>query len=293
MVSSAFDYVRADSYLTAVQLLVEHGEDAKILAGGQSLGPMLNLRLARPELLIDINDIPTPEPSVASGLLHLPALTRHRTLLEHPLVTAHAPLLAEAARHVGNVRVRNRGTLGGSFAHCDPTAELATAALALDAQVNVLGPAGLRTIPARELFVTYLTTALEPTEVITEVVIPVARPGQGWSFQEMVRRTSDFAIVAVAARMDLNPAQGSVVGTRVALAGVADTVILAADDLLSGLTAGRDDDDTPEQVAALIAASLNPSDDVHATGAYRRRLAAVLTARALRQAHHRAKGAVQ
>jgi aerobic carbon-monoxide dehydrogenase medium subunit len=293
MVSTAFEYVRADSYPAAVQLLVEHGEDAKILAGGQSLGPMLNLRLARPELLIDINDIPTPEPSVANGVLHLPALTRHRTLLEHPLVTAHAPLLAEAVRHVGNVRVRNRGTLGGSLAHCDPTAELGTAALALDAQVNVLGPAGLRTIPARELFVTYLTTALEPTEVITEVLIPVARPGQGWSFQEMVRRTSDFAIVAVAARLDLNPAQGSVVGTRVALAGVADTVILVADDLLSGLTAGLDRDDTPAQVAALIAASLNPSDDVHATGAYRRRLAAVLTARTLRQAHHRAKGAVQ
>jgi aerobic carbon-monoxide dehydrogenase medium subunit len=265
-------------------LLAAAGDDAKILAGGQSLMPMLNLRLARPGLLIDINPADQRPPSVAGGLLRLPALTRHRVLLEHDLVRRGCPLLAEAVRHVGNVRVRNRGTTGGSLAHADPTSEIGCCALATGAQVVARGPDGERTVPAGELFAGYWSTTLASAEVITDVLIPVARPRQGWSFHEMVRRTSDFAIVAVAVTVDLAERTGELAAARVALAGVADRVVLADPDLVSG---------SAEETAARIADTLDPASDVHASGDYRRRLARVLTARALRQAWARASGAAR
>jgi aerobic carbon-monoxide dehydrogenase medium subunit len=269
-----------------VRLLAENGEEAKILAGGQSLIPMLNLRLAHPELLIDINPADQRPPSVADGLLRMPALTRHRVLLEHDLVRQHCPLLADAVRHVGNVRVRNRGTIGGSLAHADHTSEIGCCALATGAQVVARGPAGDRTVPASDLFAGYWTTTLAPAEIITDVLIPVARPRQGWSFHEMVRRTSDFAIVAVAVTVTLAERANVIAAATVALAGVADRVVLA-DPELAGATADED----LEAAAARIAERLEPSDDVHASGEYRRRVARVLTARALRQARARAAGA--
>ena len=291
MVAPAFEYVAAGSYDEAVRLLAamrgegEVGGDAKILAGGQSLMPMLNLRLAHPELLIDINPADQRPPSMTNGLLRLPALTRHRVLLEHDLVRQHVPLLAEAVRHVGNVRVRNRGTVGGSLAHADPTSEIGCCALATGAQVVVRGPDGDRTVPASELFAGYWATTLASAEIITDVLIPVARPRQGWSFHEMVRRTSDFAIVAVAVMVDLAERARELASVRVALAGVADRVVLA-DPGLIGSTADEDLD----AAAVRIAESLEPPTDVHASGEYRRRLARVLTARALRQARDRAAG---
>jgi len=267
-----------------VRLLATGGEEAKILAGGQSLMPMLNLRLAHPELLIDINPADQREPSMADGLLRLPALTRHRVLLEHDLVRQHCPLLAEAVRHVGNVRVRNRGTIGGSLAHADPTSEIGCCALATGAQVVVRGPRGDRTVPASELFAGYWSTTLASAEIITDVLIPVARPRRGWSFNEMVRRTSDFAIVAVAVILDFAERTGAIAAANVALAGVADRVVLAD----PGLTGSTADDEAIDAAAARIADTLEPADDVHASGAYRRRLARVLTARALREASARA-----
>jgi aerobic carbon-monoxide dehydrogenase medium subunit len=283
MVAPAFEYVAAGSYDEAVRLLAENGDEAKILAGGQSLMPMLNLRLAHPELLIDINPADQRPPALAlhnSGeMLRLPALTRHRVLLEHDLVHQHCPLLAEAVRHVGNVRVRNRGTIAGSLAHADPTSEIGCCALATGARVVVRGPRGERTVPARDLFAGYWSTTLDPAEIITDVLIPVARPRQGWSFQEMVRRTSDFAIVAVSVIFNVAERTGEPASATVALAGVADRVVLADPELL---------DDDPDESAARIAESLDPPDDVHASGAYRRRLARVLTARALREASARA-----
>jgi aerobic carbon-monoxide dehydrogenase medium subunit len=291
MVAPAFDYVAAGSYDEAVRLLASGGDDAKILAGGQSLMPMLNLRLAHPELLIDINPADDRAPSVADGVLRLPALTRHRVLVEHDLVGQHCPLLADAVRHVGNVRVRNRGTIGGSLAHADPTSEIGSCALALGASVVARGPAGERVIPAEDLFAGYWTTALDAAEVITDVLIPVARPRQGWSFREMVRRTSDFAIVAVAALVELDESATTVVAARVALAGVADRVTLA-DPWLAGSGVGggvgSDLGSDLDAAAARIAECLEPPDDVHASAAYRRRLVRVLTARALREAVARA-----
>jgi carbon-monoxide dehydrogenase medium subunit len=246
---------------------------------------MLNLRLARPELLIDINLADQRPPSRTGDLLRLPALTRHRVLLEHDLVRQHCPLLAEAIRHVGNVRVRNRGTIGGSLAHADPTSEIGCCALATQAQVVARGPDGERTVPVSELFAGYWSTTLAESEIITDVLIPVARPRQGWSFLEMVRRTSDFAIVAVAAVVELGERPGEIAAARVALAGVADRVMLADPGLL-GSTADQDLD----AAAARIAETLEPASDVHASAAYRARLARVLVARALRQAAARATG---
>jgi CO/xanthine dehydrogenase FAD-binding subunit len=285
MVAPPFDYVAAGSYDEAVRLLAARGEEAKILAGGQSLMPMLNLRLARPELLIDINLADQRPPSRTGDLLRLPALTRHRVLLEHDLVRQHCPLLAEAIRHVGTVRVRNRGTIGGSLAHADPTSEIGCCALATQAQVVARGPDGERTVPVSELFAGYWSTTLAESEIITDVLIPVARPRQGWSFLEMVRRTSDFAIVAVAAVVELGERPGEIAAARVALAGVADRVMLADPGPMAS-TADQDLD----AAAARIAETLEPASDVHASAAYRRRLARVLVARALRQAAARATG---
>jgi len=291
MVAPAFQYVAAASYDEAVRLLAAGGDEAKILAGGQSLMPMLNLRLAHPELLIDINPADQRPPSVtgdaAGGLLRLPALTRHRVLLEHDLVRRGCPLLADAVRHVGNVRVRNRGTIGGSLAHADHTSEIGCCALATGAHVVARGPDGDRTVPVSELFAGYWTTTLASAEIITDVLIPVARPRQGWSFHEMVRRTSDFAIVAVAVLVDLAERTGELAAVRIALAGVGDRVVLADPSLNPASTADADLD----AAAARIAERLEPSEDVHASGEYRRRLARVLTARALRQACARAAGA--
>src|SRR5579875_1898058 len=262
MAAPAFDYAAAASYDEAVRLLAAAGDEAKILAGGQSLLPMLNLRLARPALLIDINPADQRQPSLAAGgaggaaraaaggaaghdggsLLRLPALTRHRVLLEHDLVRRWCPLLAEAARHVGNVRVRHRGTAGGSLAHADPASEIGCCALAAGARIVARGPDGDRTVPVSELFAGYWSTTLAASEVITDVLIPTARPRQGWSFHEMVRRTSDFAIVAGAALVELDERAERIAAARVALAGVADRVTLAGPELLAGLAGGAAED---------------------------------------------------
>ncbi len=295
MVAAEFDYVTAESYDDAVRLLTEVGDEATILAGGQSLMPMLNLRLAKPSLLIDINHVDDRVPAAADGWLTLPALTRHRALIEHELVRRHCPLLSEAARHVGNVRVRNRGTVGGSLAHADPTAEVGCCALAAGARVTVRGPAGDRALAADELFAGYWSTTLAESEVITDLLVPVAQPRQGWSFREMVQRTSDFAVVAVAVVLSLSDRDETIAAARIALAGVADRVVLADAGLVAGLLGGPAEpaaaSAAADSVAAGIADSLEPPSDLHATGDYRGRLARVLVGRAIRQAYARATGA--
>jgi CO/xanthine dehydrogenase FAD-binding subunit len=288
MVSTPFDYVGVDRFEDAVRLLAEHGDEAKIIAGGQSLVPMLNLRLARPGVLVDINPIGAAEPSVDGDTLRIPALSRHRTVLEHPVIRQHSPLLSDAASYVGNVRVRNRGTLGGSLAHCDPTSEFAACALVLHASVTALGEHGERRIAADELFLSYLTTSLEPTEVVTAIDVPIRGERQGWSFQEMVRRASDFAIVAVAVRLDVSADQISAVD--VAVAGTSERVELIDAEPLSELLGSAGDPDVLDRVAARIAATTDPSSDVHASGDYRKELVHVLARRGLTEAYARATG---
>jgi carbon-monoxide dehydrogenase medium subunit len=288
VVSVSFEYTRVVSYDEAVQALSDRDEDAKLLAGGQSLVPMLNLRLVRPTAVIDINAADTRQPYLDVGRLVLPALTRHAQLLADPAVRRAAPLLSAAARYIGNVRVRNRGTVGGSLAHADPTGEISCAALALDASVVARGPHGKREIQVEDLFAGYLSTRLEQAEVISELHVPAGRRAGGWSFQEVARRASDFAVVAAAASVEVDPGRGAVRHARVGLAGVADRVVLADGPAIGSILGTVPTHAELDDVARAVAEATSPDGDVHASGAYRRRLVAVLTRRALAEAIGRA-----
>jgi len=276
--ATCFEYQRAESWQDAVELLSLWEGEAKILAGGQSLVPMLNLRLAFPAALIDVNPIPTAEPYVDDGHLVLPALTRHSVLARSELVRRHAPLLSHAVQFVGNVRVRNRGTVGGSLSHADPTAEIAAVVLAMGGTITVLGRNGTRTIPAGDFFVTYLTTALAEDEVVTGVRLPLAG-GSSWGFHEVVRRYSDFATVSVSvAAPEVDPA-----GLRVVLGGVADRPLLVGGDLLDPVLQAPDDPEAARTAATRIAASITPDSDLHGSADHKRHLVAVHTRRLLEQ----------
>jgi CO/xanthine dehydrogenase FAD-binding subunit len=279
-----FRLVAVQSWDAAIAELADNGEDARILAGGQSLVPMLNLRLLRPALLVDVNRVDRAKPRIRDGALALPALTRQRTLGESPLVRRHCPMLVTAASHIGNVRVRNRGTVGGSLAHGDPTAEISCVSLALDARVVARGPFGERTIPVSELYVSYLTTALGPAEVITDVLVPVRGHRQGTNFVEHVRRPSDFATVGVAAVVEMDDDGHSVRAARVALAGVAQTTELVPSRLMEPLIGTTGAAGIVAGCAAEAAAVTDPDDDEHASGWYRKHLVEVLIRRCLTQA---------
>jgi aerobic carbon-monoxide dehydrogenase medium subunit len=287
--SAPFDYLAATTFAEANQALREFGEGAVILAGGQSLVPMLNLRLVQPQIVIDINRVPTDAPEVTAGRLKLSALTRHAKILSDPVVAGASPMLVDAVRHVGNVRVRNRGTVGGSLAHADPTSEIGAAALCLDGEVVLTGASGSRTVPVDELFVSYLTTSIAPGELLTELHLPTLNGRSGVSFVEMVRRTSDFAIVAVAALVELEADARTVRRARVALSGVSDRPRLAETSLTDALIGQELPYDHLRPLGAEIASRFEPPDDVHASAAYRRRLIEVLTGRALHRAMDRAR----
>jgi carbon-monoxide dehydrogenase medium subunit len=289
MVAAPFRYQRVSSFEEAVWALRERGEDAKVIAGGQSLVPMLNLRVARPEWLIDINPVGAGPIEDHGGYLRLPALTRHRAVEEAEAVRRRCPILAEAAARVGNVRTRTRGTIGGSLAHADPAGELPCVAVALGAEVTVQGPDGVRDLAVDDLLVSYLTTTLAPDEVVAEVRVPTLRPRSGWSFLEMTRRSSDWMVVGVAALVELD-AGGTVAAASVAIGGVAERPWTVPAEVLADLLGAAPEEAPLARVAERAAAMLHPDDDVHASGAYRRRLAAVLGRRALAEAAARARG---
>ncbi len=282
-----FRYERATSVADAVERLRRGGSRAKALAGGQSLVPLMNLRLVEPELIVDLNDLPLTYTRRENGVLVLGALVRHHVLEESEEIRAFCPLLSEAAGWIGNVRVRSLGTLGGSLAHADPAGELPMASLALDAELISEGPEGRRCLRANEFFQGYLTTALGPAEVLTEVRVPVRGAREGWAVEEFALRHGDFAVVAVAARVQLDK-EGRIAEARLALAGVGPTPLRArgAEDALVGanLTAER-----VETAARRVAEEIEPESDVHASAAYRRQLAYVLTRRALSRAVVRAE----
>lgn len=282
-----FDYVAVTSYEEAVESLMQGDEDAKVLAGGQSLVPMMNLRLVRPKLLVDLNRIAAGPPTVDGSTVAFSGLTRHRTLQESATVRRHCPLLAEAVGYVGNTRVRNRGTFGGSLAHGDPTSELGASALVLGAEIVIQGPNGCRTLLADEFFVSYLTTSLEPAEIVTEVRVPVRTRHEGWGFSEMVRRTSDLAIAAAAAKVVLDD-DGAAREVALSFAGVAERVLLAGSEVVSSLVGSSGDEQALREASEAAASNLSPSSDVHASADYRRRVAAVLARRALGSAFDRA-----
>ena len=289
MVAAPFRYERVSSFEEAVRALHERGEDAKVIAGGQSLVPMLNLRIARPAWLIDINPVGAGPITDHGGHLRVPALTRYRAIEEADVVRRRCPSLADAAAHVGNVRTRTRGTLGGSLAHADPAGELPCVAVALGAEVTVQGRDGARELAAGDLLVSYLTTTLAPDEVVTEVRVPTLGPRSGWSFLEMSRRTSDWMVVGVAALVELD-AGGAVAAASVAFGGVAERPWPVPAEVLADLLGRAPEEALLARVAERAAGMLHPGDDVDASGAYRRRLAAVLGRRALAEAAARARG---
>lgn len=281
-----FRYERVANLAEAVERLRRGGPGAKVLAGGQSLVPMMNLRLVEPSVVVDINDLPLAGLRREDGALVLGALTRHHTLEESQEVRALCPLLSEAAGLIGNVRVRSLGTLGGSLAHADPAAELPMACLALEAELVLEGPEGRRTLRAEEFFQGYLHTALGPAELVTDVRVPVRGPGEGWAVEELALRHGDFALVAAAARVRVDR-DGRVAHACLALGGVGPTPvrIRESEDLLVGQVAN------PERVAAaarVAAEKVRPESDVHASAGYRRHLARVLSQRALARALDRA-----
>jgi carbon-monoxide dehydrogenase medium subunit len=283
----AFEYVAVASTEEAVAQLAAHGDDARILAGGQSLMPILNMRLATPGRLVDLNRIGTLSYIVErAGGVAIGAMTRQRTAERSQLVAAAIPLLAEALPWVGHSAIRNRGTIGGSLAHADPAAEVPAVAVCLDARFTVRGEAGERTIAAREFFRGYLTTALAPTELLAEVWFPSALPGSGAAWIEFARRHGDYALVGVAAVVTL---EGPTVRrASLAVIGV-DGVpvrVVDAERLLIGVSLSAE---SMAAAAESVRRTLEPHDDIHATAAYRRHLAGILTVRALTRAGERAR----
>jgi CO/xanthine dehydrogenase FAD-binding subunit len=291
MKPASFDYVAARSIDEAVATLVRGGGEAKLLAGGQSLVPMLNFRLVQPAILVDINRVPgLAYVAKASGGLRIGALTRHRMVETSPVIAERFPVLAAAMTHVAHLAIRNRGTIGGSLAHADPAAEWPMLALLLDARIATVSPSGARIVAAKDFFLGPLTTALDAAEIVTEVELPAIAPGMGWGFEELARRQGDFAIAAVCV---LVAASGSrCTEARIALVGGAETAqrAAAAEALL------RDQPMTPETIAAAARAvrdMATPSTDLHASADYRRHVLEVLTRRALEAASARASGAAR
>jgi carbon-monoxide dehydrogenase medium subunit len=278
----AFAYVRARTLEEAIACLAGTDGEAKLLAGGQSLTPMLNMRLVRPATLVDINRLPGLDrvERDADGILRIGALVRHTDLLRSPLARAHGPLLVEAARHIGHRAIRNRGTVGGSLAHADPAAELPAAAVALDARVSIEGAAGAREVDAADFFQGLFTTALRADEILTGVHVPPA-DGARWGFAEVARRAGDFALAGVAV-VTRAPA-GTCTHARVVAFGVGPTParLRSAEALVVG---ARIDEAVAHAAGEAAAAECAPTDDVHASASYRRHLVAVLTARAVLQA---------
>ena len=278
-----FEYDAPRTIDETLALLAEHGEDAKVLAGGQSLVPLLNFRLARPERLVDINpvgELAYLEP--ADGALRIGALTRHSELERSPEVAGRVPLLLEAVRLVGHVQIRNRGTVGGSVVHADPAAELPVALTALDARFHVRSLRGSRSLGADELFVTHFTTTLEPDELLTEVEVPLPAPRTGSAFVEFARRHGDFALGGAAVLLTVG-SDGTCERAAVALLAAAPTPLRApaAEQALVGRSL---DEEAAVEAAARAVADVSPTGDLHGSSEYRRSLIEAMVRRAIVQA---------
>ena len=288
MKPAPFEYLAPTTVGEAVSALHAYDGEAKLLAGGQSLMPMLNMRLARPGLLVDLGRVQDLDYIRESdGRLAIGAMTTKRTLEESALVESRQPLLHAATVAIGHPQIRNRGTIGGSMAQADPAAEYPAVAVALDATLRAVGPNGERTVEAKDFFVTYLTTALEPGEVLTEVSVPTLDPGSGWSLTEISRRHGDFAIVGAAVTVRLDDA-GCCADPRIVLFGVGSTPVRprGAEDVVRG---ERPSEDLYQHAGHQVSQELDePLSDVHASAAYRRHLAEVMTRRALAEAVARA-----
>ena len=287
MKPAQFEYHRPREIPEALALLREIGDDGKILAGGQSLMPLMNFRLAQPAHLIDINFIDGLDYIRSEkGALKIGCLARQARALDDPLIRQHCPLIAAALAHVGYDQTRNRGTICGSLAHADPAAELPAVLLALDGSVIVGNAAGKREVSAHEFFQSYLTTALGCDEMVLEASIPEQPANSGSSFVEFARRFGDFAIVGVAATLGFE--KDRIAAARIALTGVADRPWRerSVEEKLIGQKTSAE---LFIGVAHDVAAAIDPGSDIHATAKYRRSLAEVLTRRALNEAWNKAR----
>jgi carbon-monoxide dehydrogenase medium subunit len=278
-----FQLHRPTSLEEAVAVLGEHGDDAKVLAGGQSLVPLLALRLARFDHLVDLNRVDSLRGITrGGGWLTVGAMTRQADAEHSSDVAAAAPMLHRALPHIGHFQIRNRGTVGGSTAHADPASELPAVALALDAELVAVARNGTRTLPARRFFESMWSTTLEPSEILTAVRYPEWGRRSGFAVEEFARRSGDFAIAGVACGVELD-SDGSITRAGVALFGMGPTPI-RADVAEQSLTGARATEVDLRAAAAAAVANTEPSDDIHGTAAFRRRVAGHLTERALARA---------
>jgi len=289
MKPAPFEYLAPTTTTEALAHLAEHGWDAKALAGGQSLIPMMNFRLAQPSVLVDLNNVAElfyirPD---ENGGLRVGAMTRQRQVEYDPLVAERAPLIQEAMPRLATPQIRSRGTFGGSIAHADPSAELVAVSVALDGRFRLCNQAGDRWVAANEFFVGMFTTLLEPDELLVEVALPPMPPRCGWSFLEVARRHHDFALVGVAALVSLDD-RGQCQQSRLVLFSVGDGPVLArqAAETLIGQAPTAEAIRAAAEAAAT--ADIDPGSDIHASAEYRRHLARVLSRRALEQAFERA-----
>jgi CO/xanthine dehydrogenase FAD-binding subunit len=289
MKPSAFEYFDPPTVREAVELLQRHSDDAKILAGGQSLIPMMNFRVARPKVLIDINKIKELDYiREEKDELVVGSLVRERALEVSPVVGKKCPILAEAISQIGHLPVRTRGTIGGSLVHADPSAEIPVVICALGGRMKVVGPAGERTLAAAEFFLTYLTSALEPGEILVEVRIPTLPANTGWSFMELSRRHGDFGIVVVASILFMENKE-TCRKASIALGGVAPTPLraAAAEKTLSGRKLSEE---LIKEAGIKAAQATEPESDYHASAEYRKDMARVFTQRSLQEAWNKVKG---
>ncbi|MCP1912542.1 carbon-monoxide dehydrogenase medium subunit [Bradyrhizobium elkanii] len=281
MKPAKFNYVSPSTVEAAIEALVASKGEGKLLAGGQSLLPLLNFRMARPSVLIDLNRIDGLSYIEDRGdQIAIGALTRHCDLERSPLVASRLPVMAAAMRHVAHLAIRNRGTIGGSLSHADPAAELPMLSVFYDAKISIRGPNGLRAVAAEDFFIDALTSCLEPDEIVVEVEFPIL-DHDGWAFEEVARRFGDFALASIA--LSVRRSGTKLEEARIAVMGVADTPLRLkeAERELVALTL---DEQAPEVFSEIIASKVSPNDDLHASGEYRTHLLKELSKRALRTA---------
>jgi CO/xanthine dehydrogenase FAD-binding subunit len=281
MKPAGFEYVAPVTLDAAVEALVAANGEGKILAGGQSLLPLLNFRMGLPAVLVDVNGIKELSfielrgDSVAIG-----ALTRHRDIEHSPLIASHLPVMSAAMRHVAHLAIRNRGTIGGSLSHADPAAELPMLAMFYGASLSVLGPGGRRVIAAKDFFVDALTNCLEPEDIVVEIEFPILRH-DGWAFEEVARRFGDFALASIA--VSIQRGGSGIADARVAVMGVADTP-LRLEEVEKQLCETEVDGELSERFAEWVTSGVTPNSDLHASAEYRKHLLGGLARRAMRTA---------
>jgi CO/xanthine dehydrogenase FAD-binding subunit len=288
MKPAAFDYVAPTSLEAAVAALAAANGDGKLLAGGQSLMPLLNFRMTRPAIIIDLMRIPGMSFIELRGdRVSIGAMTRHADLEFSELVAAKLPVMAAAMRHVAHLAIRNKGTIGGSLSHADPAAELPMLAVFYGATIKVQGPEGRRAIPAEDFFVSALTNCLDAEEIVFEIEFPLLASHAGWAFEEVARRFGDFALACIAVSFELLDRQ--ITDARVAVMGVADTPrrLRDAEAALQGLQGG------PEAAAGfaeVVRSCVTPESDIHVSAEYRKSLIGALAEKAFKTAWTRAAG---